>query len=84
MATFLNYVSMMILSVSSVTLAASCLQLVWLVIGRDSLAAGSRDFIILGASGAVLSQLSEFWWYLTARAENWNIELSFPFWPLYY
>lgn len=47
MATFLNYVSMMILYALSVTLAASCLQLVQLVMCRDPLASGSRDFILL-------------------------------------
>lgn len=67
MATFLNYVSMMILSALSVTLAASCLQLVPLVICRVSLASGSRDFIILAASSAVPFELIEFWWYLTSK-----------------
>lgn len=67
MATFLNYVSMMILSAFSVTLAASCLQLVQLVICRVSPASGNRDFIILAASGAVPFELIEFWWYLTSK-----------------
>ena len=69
MATFLNYVSMMILYALSVTLAASCLQLVQLVICGGSLASGSRDFIILAASGAVPSELIEFRWYLTSEQQ---------------
>lgn len=63
MATFLNYVSMMILYALSVTLAASCLQLVQLVMCRGPLAPGSRDSVLLAASGAVPSGLAEFWWY---------------------
>lgn len=49
------------------------------VICRDSLASGSRDFIVLAASGAVPSQLIEFWWYLTSEQKIRILGLASPF-----